>query len=194
MSHYERDLDVYRKQKDEAFKYDEGSPLPPERRVSFPGLSYFPPSTAWRVVATHTRLEDPQTFEMATSTGEPRMQRRAARLDFMTPEGGGTLFAYTDASDRHVHDPDGGHGHGHGHPTYFVPFRDLTSGKESYGAGRYLDLEVPEGGEVVVDFNLAYNPYCVYSEAYSCPLPPTENWLEIPVRAGEKQFDKGNTL
>lgn len=183
MGRYEDDLTRMRQQKDEAFKYEGGSPLPPEARANFAGLSYFEPSRAWRVVARVTRLDEDQVFEMATSTGEPRLQRRAARLDFETPEGKGRLFAYTDASDHHSH---------HGPPTLFVPFRDKTSGAESYGAGRYLDLEVPGGNELVVDFNMAYNPYCVYSEAYSCPLPPTENWLEIAVRAGERNFDKGS--
>jgi len=167
-----------RKQKDEAFTYEAWSPLPPEDRVHFSGLSYFPPSERWRVVAKVTRLDDGQVFDMATSTGEPRRQRRAARLDFSTPEGPASLFAYEDAS----------HGHGHGPQSLFVPFRDKTSGRESYGAGRYLDLDVPHGDELVVDFNLAYNPYCAYSESYSCPLPPSENWLEIPVPAGERQF------
>ena len=70
----------------------------------------------------------------------------------------------------------------------FVPFRDATSGKESYGAARYLDLEDEPSGEYVLDFNLAYNPYCAYSDDYVCPFPPKENWLTAPVRAGEKAF------
>ncbi|MBT8206662.1 MAG: DUF1684 domain-containing protein, partial [Acidimicrobiia bacterium] len=68
---------------------------------------------------------------------------------------------------------------------YFVPFRDATSGKESYGAGRYLDVHPNEDGTVTLDFNYAYNPYCAYDEAFSCPLPPIENWLEVPIAAGE---------
>jgi uncharacterized protein (DUF1684 family) len=180
---YERRIDAMRRQKDEAFKYDAGSPLPPEDRAGFEGLAYFPAASAWRVEAKVTRMAGSAPFEMATSTGEPRLQRRAARLDFETPAGKATLFAYEDAS---------GHDHHHGPPTYFVPFRDRTSGKETYGAGRYLDLDVPSGDRLVVDLNLAYNPYCAYSPAYSCPLPPPENWLEIPVVAGEKQYGKEN--
>ncbi len=116
---------------------------------------------------------------MASSTGAPRRQRRAARLEFATPAGKGQLFAYEDASE----------GHQHGPATLFVPFRDKTCGTETYGAGRYLDLEDPAGAEVLIDFNLAYNPYCAYSESYSCPLPPPENWLEIPVTAGERKYE-----
>jgi uncharacterized protein (DUF1684 family) len=67
-------------------------------------------------------------------------------------------------------------------------FRDALSGKETYGAGRYLDVPPPHDGHVVVDFNYAYNPSCVYNPKYSCPLPPRENWLQAPIRAGEKNY------
>ena len=76
-----------------------------------------------------------------------------------------------------------------GHEGYFLPFRDATSGRETYGAGRYLDLAPPHDGKVTVDFNLAYNPYCAYSDSFSCALPPVENWLQVPIRAGEMAFD-----
>ena len=74
----------------------------------------------------------------------------------------------------------------------FVPFKDATSSKETYGAGRYLDLE-PErdrtaDGKWILDFNQAYNPWCVYSESYTCPFVPSENWLEVPILAGEKDY------
>jgi uncharacterized protein len=174
-SSYGQEIERHRLEKDEAFKYEDWSPVDPHQRANFPGLSYFPPDERWRLKAKITRLKDGGVFEMPTSTGENRKQLRYARLDFETPEGKASLFAYKDA-------------HGHRDRTLFMPFRDATSGKETYGAGRYLDLEEPDGDEVVLDFNLAYNPYCAYSEAYSCPLPPPENWLSIPVRVGEKNF------
>ncbi|NIR36327.1 MAG: DUF1684 domain-containing protein [Actinobacteria bacterium] len=74
---------------------------------------------------------------------------------------------------------------------YFLPFRDATSGSESYGAGRFLDIDGPLDGPVTIDFNLAYNPYCAYDESYSCPLPPAENWLQVPIRAGEQVYRPG---
>ena len=75
-------------------------------------------------------------------------------------------------------------------PGLFLPFRDATSGRETYGAGRYLDVQPPDAdGDVVIDFNLAYNPYCAYSEGFSCPLPPAENRLDVPIRAGEMTFE-----
>ena len=69
----------------------------------------------------------------------------------------------------------------------FLPFRDSTSGHESYGAGRYLELH-PHGDDVVIDFNYAYNPNCAYDPSWSCPLPPVENWIKVPIRAGERVF------
>ncbi len=82
-------------------------------------------------------------------------------------------------------DPQGG--------GFFLPFKDATSGRETYGAGRYLDSHRPglqqlEGGRFEIDFNYAYNPYCAYNENYRCPLPPAENWLKVPIHAGEKNF------
>src|SRR5207245_6278020 len=73
----------------------------------------------------------------------------------------------------------------------FVPFRDSTGGKESYPAGRYLDLPVTKNDEYVLDFNLAYNPYCAYNDAYICPLPPRENWLDTRIEAGEELPTRG---
>jgi hypothetical protein len=72
----------------------------------------------------------------------------------------------------------------------FVPFRDKTTGQETYAGGRYMELEpdrqLAEGDRVTIDFNLAYAPFCAYSETFACPLPPEENWLGVPVRAGER--------
>lgn len=180
-SAYSKRIEGLRLEKDEAFRYADWSPIDVHQRSEFKGLAYFPPDEAWRVTARVTRLADAVVFEMATSTGEPRRQVRYARLDVATPAGNASLFAYKDASHTHR----GGHQEDR---TLFVPFRDATSAKETYGAARYLDLEEPDGDEVVLDFNLAYNPYCAYSEAYSCPLPPPENWLSISVAAGEKTF------
>ena len=72
----------------------------------------------------------------------------------------------------------------------FLPFADGTSALETYGAGRYLDFEIPVDNELIIDFNLAYNPYCVFSDKYSCPLPPKENFLAVAIEAGEKNFLK----
>ena len=178
---YADKINNLRHQKDEAFKYESWSPIAADARVEFVALAYFAPDERWRAKAQLHRLEHGGVFEMGTSTGEARPQLRFVRLDFATPHGKASLVAYKDASHAHEH------GH-HEDRTLFLPFRDKTSGASTYGAGRYLDLREPTGDELVVDFNLAYNPYCAYSESYSCPLPPPENWLEIPVEAGEKSY------
>jgi len=72
----------------------------------------------------------------------------------------------------------------------FVPFTDETNGSESYGGGRYLDVEMPEGDRMIINFNKAYNPYCAYNAKYSCPIPPAENHLDIEVKAGVKAYDE----
>ena len=72
----------------------------------------------------------------------------------------------------------------------FVPFKDATNGAETYGGGRYIDVKTPKGNKVILDFNLAYNPSCAYgSDRYSCPIPPKKNFLKIPIKAGEKNFE-----
>ncbi len=76
-------------------------------------------------------------------------------------------------------------------PYYFVPFKDLTNGTETYPAGRYLDIPVTENDIITVDFNVAYNPYCAYSPYYSCPLPPMENHLKVRISTGEKNYKAG---
>jgi len=174
-------VEAHRLAKDDAFRTEPWSPISGAERRQFPGLSYFAPDERWRVNAALTRLKEGRAFEMATSTGEPRLQLRYGRLDLATPEGPASLFAYRDAADAQgmAHAGDG---------PLFLPFRDLTSGQQTYGAGRYLDLVEVASDTIEVDFNLAYSPYCAYSEAYSCPLPPAENWLKIAVRAGERSF------
>ena len=162
------ELDDFRTQKDEFFATAH-SPLDPG--ATFEGLSYFPESDALRF---DVPLEPSTGGELTigTSDGQTRIYQRAGIVRFHIND--------TDAQLTLLHHI--------GDDGYFVPFRDATSGKETYGAGRYLDLDLEVDGMVSLDFNLAYNPYCAYSEAYSCPLPPPENWLTVPIEAGEKTY------
>jgi uncharacterized protein (DUF1684 family) len=111
---------------------------------------------------------------MQTSTGDTQVFLPAARASFAIDGKQHTITLYR--------------GENSGPLDYFVPFRDATSGRETYGAGRYLDVSADRFGRVVLDFNDAYNPYCAYNEQWSCPLPPAENWLTVPIEAGEKSF------
>ena len=163
-------LAQHRAGKDDYFKQSHHSPIPHEDRHGFDGLSYYEPN-ADLVFTLETIEADGAELTIETSDGQQRVYRRAATVEF---EAGGqqNSLALYDTGD----------------PGYFVAFKDGTSGKETYGAGRYLDIEPNEDGTVTLDFNYAYNPSCVYDEAYSCPLPPLENWLQVPIEAGEKSY------
>jgi uncharacterized protein len=168
-------LGAFRSAKDRAFEQPD-SPIPPERRPALLPLAYFPGQYAYRVPAV-LRVEPTKvTLEMLTSTGQRRMMQRVGKLEFSLKGASMTLGAFVEV----------------GAPNFdrlFVPFTDLTSGSETYPAGRYIDLDLTKSGIYVLDFNRAYNPYCYYNKTYDCPIPPRENRLQVPIRAGEKTKD-----
>jgi len=165
------ELEQFRADKDEFYKEDHQSPLTPAQQRSFKGLAYFPENTALVIEAKIDRDVSPGTVRMATTKGREQLYRRYGLVRFQVDGQPAEVTLY--ASE--------------GSPNLFLPVRDATSGKETYGAGRYLDLE-NDGDDVVIDFNYAYNPYCAYNEDWNCPLPPAENWLKVPIRAGELTF------
>jgi uncharacterized protein len=183
---YAAALDEMRREKDDYFGSEPDSPIPTEEQADFAGLKYYPPNLAYRVQAQVIPFDNSETVQMATTTGHVRPQLRHAELRFSVNGQDLRLTGYLDPHYLHEH-----HGHQHG-VELFIPFRDATSGKETYGAGRYLEVQVEEaedGAQVAtLDFNLAYSPYCAYNEAYSCPLPPAENVLRAPIEAGEKTY------
>ena len=164
----------YRRAKDEFFATSHDSPLDHADRHDFSGLRYFEPNPD---LSFTLDIEEADGSEVRFETSDNRVKvyTKAARVSF---EVGGEEVALTLYST--------------GHPGYFIPFRDATSGKSTYRAGRYLDVDNNDDGSVILDFNLAYNPSCVYSDGYSCPLPPIENWLQVPIEAGEKMWEKGS--
>jgi len=176
---YVTSLELLRKEKDHFFRTDPQSPIPAELRGDFRGLDYFPPDPRYRLRVRLVKLPNPEPVTLTTSKGVPRPMVRYGYFDFEIDGVKQRLYAY-----KPVAPP----GHHHEDRSLFIPFRDATSGKETYGAARYLDLEEDPSGEHVLDFNLAYNPYCAYSDDYVCPFPPRENWLTVPIRAGEKNF------
>jgi uncharacterized protein (DUF1684 family) len=159
-----------RRAKDEAFASHPQSPLPHHLRHDFDGLRYFDPNPDL-VFTVAVEPADGSEITVQTSDGQERAYRRTGRVSVEIAGKPVALTLYS--TDQ---------------PGYFLPFRDATSAKTTYGAGRYLDIDPNEDGTVTVDFNQAYNPFCAYNEAYSCPLPPIENWLEVPVEAGELDF------
>lgn len=165
-------VEDYRKRKDEAFRVDPHSPIPRHERTAFGGLRYYPPNPAWRFQARLVPHERPQHVTMQASDGGAKHHVNVGHFEITAQGQTVKVQAYENAS-------------GHG---LFIPFRDRTSGKETYGAGRYLDVEESSPGVYDLDFNFAYNPSCAYDDAYSCPFPPPENWLQVEIRAGEKTY------
>lgn len=145
--------------------------LPAARRTSFPGLRFYPHDLAYRLRGVPEPQRPPVELTLAASDGTPRSARRVGSLRLRFPAGEGTLALYTldDAADPHL----------------FVPFRDAAAGRETYGAGRYVEATLLAGGVVELDFNRAYNPDCAYGIAASCPITPAENTLPFAVEAGE---------
>ena len=166
-------LSNFRKQKDQFFAKDPHSPLSQEQKADFTGLNYFPENPDLRLVTEIKRFEGPESIRIQTSTGETQPYTKYGRLHFKVDGQKASLTLYIGKD---------------GHP--FVPFSDATSGKETYGAGRYLEPDELGDGTYLIDFNLAYNPWCAYSPDYSCPLPPVENQLTVPILAGEKDYPK----
>jgi len=174
---WEKRIEMGRKQKNLFFSSHPESPLPPEDRRAFRELAYWPPDPDYHFELRLHEYYDKGIIEVADTGGRKRRLWRWGQFRFQ-------LAAQQCALEAYKSDPI--------EERLFVPFRDQTSGKESYGAGRYLDLEperhLTEEGKWIVDFNEAYNPWCAYSEDYVCPFVPPENWLKVPVRAGEKQY------
>lgn len=174
-SRWRSELEDHRRRKDEFFAEHPHSPIPQSERPGFTGLDYYPPDPDYRLEAMVTSHTDPERVTMETTTGEEQVYERVVTLSFELDGRTVDLAGYRPLED------DG---------ELFVPFRDETSGDTTYGAGRYLEVDadrpLADGDRIVVDFNMAYSPFCAYNDAYTCPLPPTENWLEVAIEAGER--------
>ena|SRR5437773_1483573 len=175
---YMKGIEGERREKDHFFKDQPQSPIPWALREKFTDLAYFPPNPKYRLKVKLQRYPKPEPVVLATSKGTPRDMLKWGYFEFTIDGQTHRLQVFKSVPKPGEHEDE----------SLFIPFRDATGGKESYPAGRYLDLPVTKNDEYVLDFNLAYNPYCAYSDAYVCPLPPRENWLDIRIEAGEKNF------
>jgi len=177
ISEWERDLEIERGRKNAFFAEHWQSPIAPEDRKRFKGLDYFPPDPNYRFELELHEHEEKKLVKMAYTKGQERDFTRWGEFRFIVGGKECKLQAYkSNPEDERL----------------FILFRDATSGKETYGAGRYLDVE-PERDRTAedkwsLDFNKAYNPWCVYSKDYTCPLVPQENSLEVAIPAGEKDY------
>ncbi|HYM49727.1 MAG TPA: DUF1684 domain-containing protein [Candidatus Limnocylindrales bacterium] len=175
----------FRRGRDELFRTHPQSPIAADARSRFAGLRYFDPDPRYRIGTRLETLAEDEGLEIDTGGEDGVIRyRRAGELRFRVDGVACRLTAFWLI------------GYGGG---LFLPFRDATSGTETYGGGRYLfdtvkntdglALEIRAGSsEVVIDFNYAYNPSCAYDARWACPLAPRENWLQVPVRAGEMAY------
>jgi uncharacterized protein (DUF1684 family) len=169
---YVDEIAVARAAKDNNFRTASNSPVPENRRAELLPLAYFPIDPDYKVGAVLKPSNDTTVIQMPTSTGGLAQMRRVGTLEFTVKGHPLTLTAFREVGAA----TDG----------LFVPFTDLTTGTETYAAGRFLEFEPETTGIYEIDFNRAFIPYCYYSPTYECPYPPAENRLQIPIRAGER--------
>lgn len=166
-----------RENKDRFFRMHPQSPISSEERQRFKGLSYYPPDPDYRFELELHEYGEKKILGIQDTQGNEREFLKWGEFGFKIGNIECKVQAYkSDPMEKRL----------------FIPFRDVTSEKETYGAGRYLDLEIAKHqtseGKWILDFNKAYNPWCAYSKSYACPFVPPENWLEVPVYAGEKDY------
>lgn len=172
-------FNTYWSEKDASFRNPDTSPLSPSDLANFDSVPRFAFQPKYRIVAQWQPAAGVRPQSIETTTEAKRRMQKAGELVFEL--GGKTLSlpVYRDLTMARMKAAE---------PGYFLPFTDLTNGEETYGGGRYLDLDDPgtAPAEVILDFNLAYNPYCVYSSKFSCPIPPRENHLPVRILAGAR--------
>ena len=175
-SAYLAELNKFRRAKNQDFRQAENSPLEAPQKASFDSLKYYPGNPDFALAATITRNKNPDTALVQMSDNRTEKYLRWGTAKFTLNDAPQQLLLFLKANGRDS--------------TLFVPFTDLSNGHDTYGGGRYLDTAIPKLDEtaLTLDFNRAYNPYCAYNNAYSCPVPPSENRLTVAVAVGEKSF------
>ncbi|WP_431158763.1 DUF1684 domain-containing protein [Winogradskyella poriferorum] len=169
----------WQRQKNAIFKDASKSPLKPKDLKRFNGLDFFKVDSTFIVNATLQRTPNSKWFNMKTTDDRLSKERVYGILNFRLKNKNYTLSVYQGEENMQTE----------GYEDYlFLPFLDDTNGDSTYGGGRYIDLRIPEGDTIQLNFNEAYNPLCVYNEKYSCPLVPRNNYLNLRVTAGMKNF------
>src|SRR3954463_12361805 len=176
---YVRKIAAGRAAKDADFQRT-NDPIPDNKKAEFLPLAYFPVDPAYNVLAGLKPATEQITLMMPTSTGQQRKMRRVGMMEFTLKGQQMALVAFNE-----VDAPDMNH--------LTLMFSDMTSGTETYAAGRYIDLARTASDIYSLDFNLAYHPYCYYNPTYECPYPPAENRLKVPIHAGERMKKPNET-
>jgi uncharacterized protein (DUF1684 family) len=172
-------IEKSRKEKDHTMRNTSDSPFA-GRVEEYKGLTYFPVDGKYRINARLERIENKKTITLPTSDGKEKTYLEYGYAEFELDGIKNRLLIL----EMIQAGPYKG--------TLFLPFADETSANETYGAGRYLEFKKGPAGatSITIDFNEAYNPYCAYSDKYSCPFPPAENLLKVAIRAGEMNYNK----
>ncbi|HSR60451.1 MAG TPA: DUF1684 domain-containing protein [Robiginitalea sp.] len=172
---------AFQKKLNAEFRDPNTSPLFDKDRKFFEGLEFFEPDTTYQVWARLVRSPEALPFDMPTSTDRMARERKFGTLYFELKDGPVSLEIYQ-SPDLFLEK---------GMENYlFLPFTDKTNGEETYSGGRYIDLQIPKGDSILIDFNQAYNPYCAYNPKFSCPIVPSVNRIDFEIRAGVKDFQK----
>lgn len=174
----------YQQKLNASYKDASTSPLKTSDLKNFKGLDFFPIDSSFIVIAELKRTENAPIFEMATTTDKKPLYKEFGILNF-TLEGKKFELTIYQSQDNTTDEK---------YKNYlFLPFTDDTSGNESYGGGRYMDVmttDIKKNNTILLNFNNTYNPYCAYNDKYSCPLTPKKNHLNIEINAGVKTFKK----
>jgi uncharacterized protein len=173
---YIKEIEKEREAKERFMRNSPESPFA-DSKTEYTGLKYYPPDTKYRVIASLQPIEQKKPVVLSTNDGKEQHYVEYAYAEFKL-DGVPNKLLILEIADM-----------GPSRGKLFLAFGDETSAAETYGAGRYLDVtKTPGSSTIKLDFNRAYNPYCAYNDTYSCPFPPRENILTIPVRAGEKSY------
>lgn len=158
-------------------KFNLDSPLEDHQKSELTSLSFYPIDMSYRVRAKMVPAEDRRMLEIPMTDGTVEKYLKHSYAEFQLNGQPLRLLLLQAAKESDKRN-------------FFLAFADDTSGEETYGGGRYINLRQDGKNSITIDFNMAYNPYCAYNPDYACPLPPRENILEIPIRAGEKDYKK----
>lgn len=176
---YDKNSTPFQREMNEFFKDASISPLKEKDLKTFRGLDFFVFDSSYVVNAALTRTPDEKSFKMKTTTDRLPEYIKYGTVTFDLFGKSYSLNIYKNLEGINKE----------GYRDYlFLPFLDDTNGFESYGGGRYIDLDIPKGSNLIIDFNSAYNPYCVYDEKYSCPIVPKDNYLPLEINAGVKDY------
>ena len=173
---YNNDLTPFQREINDFFKDASVSPLKKRDLKNFRGLDFFTYDSTYLVTAKLTKTPKEKPFMMLTTTDMVVEYIKYGTVSFELLNNQYSLDIYKNLEDPNERD------------NLFLPFLDDTNGNESYGGGRYINLSIPQVDNLIIDFNSAFNPYCVYDEKYSCPIVPRENYIPLEIKAGVKNF------